>query len=449
MRRKHRLLHVHPGNLCSARRQTGLAGISNLPCLFDPSWCDVFFGRRTGGSVCLFRSLEATLQLCTMSVPVSFGPCTLLLCAQFVACLHGCCIRSTHLPPNVQTRVWYCSDNPGFPLGEIAVGDNGQTEPFFARSSNPWMQHHCDLLDRYVAGCSICLRSSLVLGRCKSCGKSQQYTFQPDTDAQWPLCSLGNPLSNPDAQCANVTADNPVNRLCCGFCILNNAHMMRMWNCTGLTELVGNDFAIDVLPPKKNTHNFNPLSPFPSFRLPSLRSLYRNLCSMQCRGSGCSLGHLPCLVTGPGALLPSDAAVCGRAAVSWRPSCHGRSEGARTRNTRWEAITNHKPQSHNLSLKHNPTYRETLDPRPCTLKPQIDLALMHALLEPLLSTSRGHLRRLWPDKRADCEFHDGGPCQVLFDPASYAVECDQLDSGCDPLTSRSDPVHATPCLKAK
>mmetsp|Transcript_43798 Transcript_43798/g.103098 ORF Transcript_43798/g.103098 Transcript_43798/m.103098 type:complete len:424 (+) Transcript_43798:228-1499(+) len=163
-----------------------------------------------------------------------------------------------YTPTLYDTRVWYCSDNPGFPLGEIAVGDNGQTEPFFARSSNPWMQHHCDLLD-----------------------------------------SLGNPLSNPDAQCANVTADNPVNRLCCGFCILNNAHMMRMWNCTGLTELVGNDFAIDVL------------------------------------------AHY-CRVT-----------------------------------------------------------QQCVEERPC-------------LGDPVVM----------------------GDPKVLFDPASYAVECDQLDSGCDPLTSR-------------
>mmetsp|Transcript_28566 Transcript_28566/g.58380 ORF Transcript_28566/g.58380 Transcript_28566/m.58380 type:complete len:446 (+) Transcript_28566:231-1568(+) len=109
-----------------------------------------------------------------------------------------------YTPTLYDTRVWYCADNPGFPLGEIEVGNGRET--FYARSSNPWIKHECDLVD-----------------------------------------DLGNPLPNPDAQCENVTAAEPVTLVCCGACMLNNAHLMRMWNCTGLTELVGNDFAINVL----------------------------------------------------------------------------------------------------------------------------------------------------------------------------------------------------------
>jgi len=59
--------------------------------------------------------------------------------------------------------------------------------------------------------------------------------------------SLGNPLEDPDAQCQNITADEPVEKECCGFCILNNAHLMKMWNCTGLRDLVGNTLGIDAL----------------------------------------------------------------------------------------------------------------------------------------------------------------------------------------------------------
>ena len=61
------------------------------------------------------------------------------------------------------------------------------------------------------------------------------------------MCSLGNPLEDPDAQCQNVTAKDPVAKECCGFCILNNAHLMKMWNCTGLRDLIGNTLGINAL----------------------------------------------------------------------------------------------------------------------------------------------------------------------------------------------------------
>lgn len=70
-----------------------------------------------------------------------------------------------------------------------------------------------------------------------------------DVDCSHPhfVRSLGNPLEDPDAQCQNITADEPVEKECCGFCILNNAHLMKMWNCTGLRDLVGNTLGINAL----------------------------------------------------------------------------------------------------------------------------------------------------------------------------------------------------------
>lgn len=44
------------------------------------------------------------------------------------------------------TRQWYCHDSPGYPLGEIQVGNLGK-QLYFARSSNPWIKHECDLVD--------------------------------------------------------------------------------------------------------------------------------------------------------------------------------------------------------------------------------------------------------------------------------------------------------------
>ena len=41
--------------------------------------------------------------------------------------------------------------------------------------------------------------------------------------------------------------DQQVDTECCGFCILNNAHLMKMWNCTGLSNLIGNTLGIDAL----------------------------------------------------------------------------------------------------------------------------------------------------------------------------------------------------------
>ena len=108
------------------------------------------------------------------------------------------------------TRQWYCSDSPGYPLGLIQIGNLG-SQMYYARSSNPWIKHECDLTD-----------------------------------------DLGNPLKDPDAQCQSfegepISEDNPVLSECCGFCVLNNAHLMKNWNCTGLASLVGNTLGINAL----------------------------------------------------------------------------------------------------------------------------------------------------------------------------------------------------------
>lgn len=103
------------------------------------------------------------------------------------------------------TRQWYCQDNPGYALGEIRVGNLG-SQMYYARSSNTWIKHECDLVD-----------------------------------------DLGNPLKDADKQCENITAKKPVVQECCGFCILNNAHLMKMWNCTGTSNLINNPLGINAL----------------------------------------------------------------------------------------------------------------------------------------------------------------------------------------------------------
>lgn len=77
---------------------------------------------------------------------------------------------------------------------------------YYATSSSPWILSECDTTD-----------------------------------------NLGNPRPNPDADCAAVTKQTPVTRQCCGFCILSQAILMRMWNCTGLSDPVTNPLAIQVL----------------------------------------------------------------------------------------------------------------------------------------------------------------------------------------------------------
>jgi hypothetical protein len=77
---------------------------------------------------------------------------------------------------------------------------------YYASSSNPWIKSECDVTD-----------------------------------------SLGNPRPNPDADCVSVTKQVPITQQCCGFCILSQAHLMRMWNCTGLSDPVSNPQTIQVL----------------------------------------------------------------------------------------------------------------------------------------------------------------------------------------------------------
>ena len=102
-------------------------------------------------------------------------------------------------------RQWYCSPTPQFPIGVIQVGNLG-TQMYYASSSSPWILSECDLTD-----------------------------------------SLGNPRPSPDADCAAVSKRAPVTRQCCGFCILSQAQLMRMWNCTGLSDPVSDPVAIQVL----------------------------------------------------------------------------------------------------------------------------------------------------------------------------------------------------------
>ena len=102
-------------------------------------------------------------------------------------------------------RQWYCSSSPQFPIGAIQIGNLG-SQMYYASSSNPWILSECDLTD-----------------------------------------SLGNPLADPNVGCKGVTKLTPVTRQCCGFCILSQAHLMRMWNCTGLSDPVTDPLAIQAL----------------------------------------------------------------------------------------------------------------------------------------------------------------------------------------------------------
>jgi hypothetical protein len=102
-------------------------------------------------------------------------------------------------------RQWYCSPVPQFLIGVIKVGNIG-SQMYFAASSNPWIMSECDVKD-----------------------------------------NLGNVLEDTDTDCAKISKQVPVTRQCCGFCILSQAHLMRMWNCTDLSDPVSNPFAIQVL----------------------------------------------------------------------------------------------------------------------------------------------------------------------------------------------------------
>ena len=58
----------------------------------------------------------------------------------------GACDHAGDTPLLYDTRQWYCHDSPGYPLGEIKVGNLG-SQIYYARSSNPWIKHECDLVD--------------------------------------------------------------------------------------------------------------------------------------------------------------------------------------------------------------------------------------------------------------------------------------------------------------
>ena len=104
-------------------------------------------------------------------------------------------------PVRYDVRNWYCANNPAIPLGEIDVGNLGK-QIYYAFSSNPFVGSECDTKD-----------------------------------------PLGNtlPQSARDAQCQGVTEPRTAFPQCCGSCILNTAHLMRMYNCTGLKDIIGDD----------------------------------------------------------------------------------------------------------------------------------------------------------------------------------------------------------------
>jgi len=110
-------------------------------------------------------------------------------------------------PVRYDVRQWYCANVQKLPLGEISVGNLG-TQIYYAESSNPFVNTECDTNDL-----------------------------------------LGNPYTQAerDAQCSSVVTETTTFPPCCGACILNKAHEMRMYNCTGFTNIVGDELALEVL----------------------------------------------------------------------------------------------------------------------------------------------------------------------------------------------------------
>jgi hypothetical protein len=133
---------------------------------------------------------------------------------------HACMRRAGDTPLLYDTRQWYCHDSPGYPLGEIKIGNLG-SQIYYARSSNIWIKHECDLVDEcgplsprmlttsrthmFVQACIRLHRllTSLVLLPYHSPRALPLSTMPPFAP---PVFSLGNPLEDPDAQCQNVTA---------------------------------------------------------------------------------------------------------------------------------------------------------------------------------------------------------------------------------------------------
>ena len=54
-------------------------------------------------------------------------------------------------------------------------------------------------------------------------------------------------MLDPDRHCLGINQTNPVPADCCGFCFLSNIHLSRLFNCTGMQDILKNDEAIKVL----------------------------------------------------------------------------------------------------------------------------------------------------------------------------------------------------------
>ena len=52
---------------------------------------------------------------------------------------------------------------------------------------------------------------------------------------------------DPDRHCVGINQTNPVPADCCGFCFLSNIHIAKLFNCTGMQDILTNDEAIRVL----------------------------------------------------------------------------------------------------------------------------------------------------------------------------------------------------------
>ena len=134
--------------------------------------------------------------------------------ADYFTCTHGTCILLQDRPnspanwwdivdrtqfggaPGTPAGVvgWYCAHSPAAALALLKVGSYG-TETHWGYSSSPWIQSECDWDD-----------------------------------------DLGNPRPDPNVDCKGVGAITPVTAPCCGFCVLRELQLAKLWSCTATSD---------------------------------------------------------------------------------------------------------------------------------------------------------------------------------------------------------------------
>ena len=128
------------------------------------------------------------------------------------------------VPPNWLVREWYCDYDPRLFVGKVRVGQLGYSD-FYLRNSNLQVKSECD----HDEEAGITLQGGLS----KTVAKVGNVVEESGLD--------------PNRNCATVNTTDPVPFDCCGYCFLSNIHLTRLWNCTGMQDILNNDEAIAVL----------------------------------------------------------------------------------------------------------------------------------------------------------------------------------------------------------